>query len=205
MDAGLMASLLVPSKRGYVKALANRNHLLYVVEALVSDVPGVAQARNDLANRAIGEILIYLDDDYAPSSDIWDYLVMVPPGYLVMTQGRNNPISRAMSLHKSTFHKLGGFDPKLTRNAEDLDLYMRARAQGIPVVVIPNQAEAHNDHPRPFSLRAEYEGAYVRVKNQAFTLTYLITKHPVKFLVRLATWTYYQIRKMEVNNLENGS
>ena len=189
----MTACLLVPSKKGTSRAISEGDHLEYVDEALISEVPGVASARNDLAYRCKGPIMVYMDDDYNPGIDTWIYLLSVFPGTVIMTQGRNHPISRAMSLHKKTFYQLGGFDPRLKNNAEDLDFYLKCKAQNIPVILIPNEAQAHQDHARPFNPRSEYEGALVRHKFKAFTLGYFIQKDPRKAAIRALAWIYFKI------------
>jgi len=68
------------------------------------------------------------------------------------------------SAPRSVFDKVGNFDDSL-QVAEDIDWCMRARAQGIPLIYVPDYPVQHRDPARWAEVWSSYlkMGAYVRV------------------------------------------
>jgi len=185
----LPASLLVPSRRG----AHGGGGLLYFDEVLYDDSPGVSRSRNVLAERACGEVLVYVDDDAGLSPSWVNRVLGVLPNQIYMVEGRTRPISRVVAIRKETLVFLGGWDERITCNGEDLDLYIRARKAGVQVIVIPSDVVWHRDHEGRRAVRGALDSAYVRVKHGIVTPRFFVQKNPLVALARVLGVVYWKL------------
>ena len=178
MTHPLSYSLLIPTIKNSIKTTDDPLLLWKIDEVFTSKVKGIGKARNELAARATGDVLVYADDDIMIQTDAWIYVENLPPRAVLMVQGRNHPISRFMAVHRDTFEEIGGFDEYLTRNAEDYDFYMTALRKGIQVIEMPSYCITHIPHEKRLKTRDHLESAYTRVKHSTVTLRFFIQIPP---------------------------
>lgn len=190
-------SVLIPSTEENTTSIRLRTDETwrkYAGELIIDYTEGISRARNRLASRATGEILVFLDDDTLLDSKWWPKIVAVKPRQLYMAEGISHPITRVMSITRETFDDLGGFDEKIRHNAEDYDFYLRAKKAGINIFIIPKAAVDHEKHPGENPFWGAMDSAYVIVKNRALDLSYFLVKNPLKILFR-ALWLIYYVFK----------
>lgn len=164
----------------------------YAEQFLSTATKGLSIARNELARKADGDILIFADDDATMIREGWEMVSTIGPNQICMTEGRNHPISRIMSVHADTFWKIGGFDEAIKYNGEDLDFYLRA-IKNHEVIVIPQRYVTHTDHAPRHPYRCQFESAYVRVKHGITTPMFFVQKNPINALMRVLGYIYYWV------------
>ena len=197
----LTYSLLIPTTKEPTNGITTTKdpRLLWKIdEILVSNVAGIGKARNDLAERATGDVLVYADDDIRIQKEAWDAVETLAPRTLLMLQGHSHPITRFMAVHLETYNELGGFDPFLTRNAEDYDFYWTALRKGIPVIELPSRYVKHVPHGKRLKTRDHLESAYTRVKHGNVTLHFFVQKNPLIAITRLLGLIYYNLKGTSV-------
>jgi GT2 family glycosyltransferase len=177
---------------------------------------GVSAARNHGAQLAIGEILIFFDDDIAVSTDnirrhlaarelyaecvvaghsefdrrLREQLLSSPLGRFRVwcedvvqsceaerwgTRGRvevPTVDTQNMSIARSLFWRIGGFDERFPVGAEDQDLCWRARSAGAVVVRDHDIRVIHNDQHRDLVSLCHRE------ERGAIGIVYMTRKHP---------------------------
>jgi len=83
-------------------------------------------------------------------------------------------IAACLAARTETLRRLGPFDPGIHLYAEDMDLCLRARSQGLPTILHPDLAITHvGGHSRdrePFELLARQRRAVVRSRRGAIAL-----------------------------------
>lgn len=183
----MSVSLLIPTTKTDIAA-----DVTHADEWLTEGAPGISCARNLLASRARGSILVFMDDDVNPDSTAWNRLINVRHNEVIMCEGYSHPITRVMALHKYVFNDIGGFDERIRYNGEDLDFYWRALSKGYNVSILPRCRVKHRAHGKPHFARYHFEGAYTRVKHRRVSLDYFVQTNPIISLLRLAGVLYYK-------------
>ena len=191
-------SLLIPTLKDSAKITKDPYVRIRVCEVLLSDVKGMGNARNDLAARAKGDVFVYADDDIEIQMWAWDAVENLPPRTVLMLQGHSHPITRFMAVDRNTFNEIGGFDPFLTRNAEDYDFYRTALRKGIAVIELPSRRVRHFAHDKRLTTRDHLESAYTRVKHGTVNLQFFVQKNPVIALTRLLGAIYYSLKGISI-------
>jgi len=182
-------SLLIPTIKPEIKMLHSNNWRMYATQFLSTKTKGLSKARNELANRADGKILVFADDDATMTMEGWELATSIRPNEICMAEGRNHPISRVMSVHAETFWAIGGFDESIIYNGEDLDFYIRA-LKNHKVKVIPEEHIIHTDHTTRQPYRCQFEAAYVRVKHGIITPSFFVQKNPINAMLRFLGYCY---------------
>ena len=169
------------SDRTAAIARAEANRLLsgrgLRVKVLTNDSPGIARAKNAGARAAAGGQLVFMDADSRMSSGLLATIQRRAAGgeraasIRIVADG-GDPVDRAffwvlengkrllriranmLWMERGLFTQLGGFDESLN-HAEDLDLLVRARRQGVPVGHVRDEWIATSTrrlHRRPLRL-----------------------------------------------------
>lgn len=163
--------------------LQNNDWRDYANQFLSTSTKGLSKARNELASRAEGQILLFADDDVTLTQEGWNMVTRIKPHEICMTEGTNHPISRVMSVHADTFWDIGGFDESIIYNGEDLDFYIRAN-ENFNVKILPKEYTMHQDHTIRQPYRCQFDAAYVRVKHNIVTPEFFVQKNPVNSVLR---------------------
>lgn len=190
-------SLLIPSTEAAMDSIRQKKDETwrkYASEMLIDYTWGISRSRNMLASRAAGDILCYFDDDTVLSEEWWAKIITVKPGQIYMAKGIHHPISRVMSITKETLKELGGFDKRIVHNCEDYDLFLRAQAKGMEVLIIPESAIGHANHPGRNPITDAMDSAYVIVKNGVLDTSFFMVKNPVRLLFRALGLIYYTLK-----------
>jgi len=183
-------SLLIPTIKPEIKMLHSNNWRLYSTQFLSTKTKGLSKARNELATKADGKILVFADDDATMTKEGWELATSIKPHEICMTEGKNHPISRVMSVHAETFWDMGGFDESIKYNGEDLDFYLRA-LRDYKVIEIPKDQVIHKDHAIRQPYLCQFEAAYIRVKHGITTPRFFVQKNPIKAMLRILGYFYW--------------
>ncbi len=166
------------------------------IEVLVSIEPGVAKARNSLANQASGDIIVMLDEDATIQNEkVWTLILSLNKGEFIMAMGRGHPITRFFAIHKTDFNQVGGFDPSL-QNGEDYDFYLRATKMGLKSIILDKEDIGHVEHSRGFSLRVPWDAGKIRARHpEILEAKWFMKPNPLVFFTQLISITYHGLRK----------
>lgn len=179
----MTVSLLIPTIKPEIKMLHSNKWRQHASQFLSTETKGLSKARNELASKASGKILIFADDDATLTDEGWELVTNIKPHEICMTEGRNHPISRVMSVHADTFWNVGGFDESIIFNGEDLDFYLRA-VDKYQVIQIPKEHVIHKEHKIRQPYRCQIEAASVRVKHDMITPQFFVQKNPINSALR---------------------
>ena len=189
-----MISLLIASNKEEITTLRDPHIRVYVSETIIDNTPGIGLARNKLGEGAHEETLLFLDDDIKISPIAWRRITQVRPEEVIMAQGYSHPITRVMAIKKETFNEIGGFDPNIKYNGEDLDFYWRALQQGYTVSIIPKCHIEHKDHRKANWTKAHFESAYTRIKHGRVSLDFFVQTNLLILLLRILGFIHYSTK-----------
>lgn len=123
-----------PSLYALLNTLKGQNYYELIIDI---EIGSPAIKRNNLAKKATGDILLFLDDDIVLSKDFIQNGLKQFTGNFAQSKvtglQENSPdkfIGTAMWFRKDFFFELGGFDETIPFFNEDLDLYIRAKKLG---------------------------------------------------------------------------
>ena len=135
---------------------------------------GPASNRNAGAAAACGEIVVFVDDDCLPETgwlagyaDARRDRPTVYEGRTTCREGVTSPRQTApenltggvlwscnFAMPRAEFARLGGFDERFPfAHLEDVDLLLRIRAAGLPIVFVPHASVDHPQRRLPFGSR----------------------------------------------------
>jgi len=126
------------------------------VEFLYSNVAGVGAARRDLCSRAVGEVLVMLDDDIFISEALFSELVNVAEGTFIVARVGKHFSSRVFAIKKSDYNKTPGFNPEIRFVFEDGDFVVNAVKCGLKCRVVPENRFIHLPHRNRTSDKRKY-------------------------------------------------
>lgn len=142
-------SVLIVSERQDIKTLKS---LPSGVEVVVSRLKGISKARNDVARRGHGDLLVFLDDDIAFSEDFLNDLVNFVGStrnvFVALGDSPSECVSRVLVVKKKDFFDIGGFDENIRVSGEDWDFGVRAQNKGYVKVLFPRNSVQHYEHRR---------------------------------------------------------
>ncbi|HET6276054.1 MAG TPA: glycosyltransferase family A protein [Candidatus Cybelea sp.] len=160
---------------------------------------GLARARNAGIARALGERIIFIDDDVLPlpnfveehlraaarrpeaivrggAIEVEDCDVLPPPIWSIKNYSGNYFWTTNVSVPLATIRGIGAFDESFAEYGwEDIDVGLRLRAAGVRAVFHPS-ALVYHVKPRPSAAAVEKMVAQARA--QARTAVRLVRRHP---------------------------
>ena len=191
-------SVLTPTFKSLLELPPIETTQVKIVERLISSEQGLGRARNSLAELATTDTFVYLDEDVLPPEELWELVSQLEDGFVIMAAGRNHPVTRVTALNKRTFEMIGGFDPRIRRTGEDLDLWLRATRKDMSVRLV----NVTNPKPTPKNTFADQlEASYVRVKNGYYPARFFLRYNPVELVGRAIGIVYYLSRKKLLGDL----
>ncbi len=110
----------------------------------------ISRTRNRGARKAIGDKLVFMDDDISFTKDFFEKFVnAIKPNTMVgLSLGNERWVaSRAMGFMKDDFWRLGGFFERFGYRGMDVELSFRAQELGIKIVSFPVNSVIHYINP----------------------------------------------------------
>ena len=137
------ASIIITSRKTKIVTLDSCPDVL---DTVISNEVGLGLARNRGAQRAKGDLLIFLDDDLVVDPKLWSYVLDIKEGEFGMTFLSGFPCTRVLAIHKADFWGIGGFDEAIRFTGEDRDFFVRAVDAGLKFKWIPMNLVKHQPH-----------------------------------------------------------
>ncbi|MDG6222977.1 MAG: glycosyltransferase family A protein [Candidatus Bathyarchaeota archaeon] len=178
-----MLSIIITSLTANNQTSKSLQQLDFEHEIILATEKGLGLARNKGAERAKGDLLVFLDSDLKVYPALWSVVHSLPIGSFAMAYegfshgGTPQPVTRVLAIHKQDFQKIR-FDESIQYCGEDRDFFLTCYEKGLtPKYVRPAGYYEHIDHPlrienRLVLFKESYELAYVLRKHGATTRVY---------------------------------
>lgn len=178
-----MLSIIITSLAANNQTSKSLKHLDFDHEIILANEKGLGFARNKGAERAKGDLLVFLDSDLKIYPALWSIVQKLPVGSFIMAYegfshgGTPQPVTRVLVIHKKDFEKVK-FDESIQYCGEDRDFFLTSYEKGLtPKYLKPAGHYEHIDHPlrienKLVMLKESYELAYVLRKHGATTRVY---------------------------------
>lgn len=178
-----MLSIIITSLTANNQTSRSLQTLDFEHEIIIATEKGLGRARNKGAERAKGDLLVFLDSDLKVYPALWSLVRNLPVGHFVMAYegfshgGTPQPVTRVLAIHKQDFEEIH-FDETIQYCGEDRDFFLTCYEKGLtPKYLTPPGNYEHIDHPlrienRLVMLKESYELAYVFRKHGATTRVY---------------------------------
>ena len=167
-------SIIVTTLKGNPATCGSLKGCPVCFDVVVARERGLSIARNCGAKRAVGDLLVFLDDDLVLKGSFWREVLSLRRGEFKMTLLNRRASTRVLATFKADFWRVGGFDEFFTFTAEDRDFLIRARKCGLKFIQMPDGVYRHIDHaPRYGNKRMAIRGIKENV--------WLFVKHGWRF------------------------
>ena len=178
-----MLSIIITSLTANNQTAKSLKQLDFEHEIILATEKGLGFARNKGAERAKGDLLVFLDSDLKVYPTLWSVIQNLPLGTFIMAYegfshgGTPQPVTRVLAINKQDFKKVK-FDESIEYCGEDRDFFLTCYEKGlIPKYLRPAGHYEHIDHPlrienKLVMLKESYELAYVLRKHGATTRVY---------------------------------
>lgn len=139
-------SIIIPTAKPNCLTLKGLGALDDMHEIILVKAKGLAQARNQGARTARGELIVMFDDDLQLKEGFWKFLKTIEHGQFFMAKVYDNISTRVFAIYAEDFWRVGGFDESIKYIFEDGDFMIRALKTGMKLRIVPDKFFHHIPH-----------------------------------------------------------